>query len=181
MADPIVVVDYDPAWPEMFRRLALPFREAMGDTALRIDHIGSTAVPGLAAKPVIDMQISVESFDPFAVIQDPLKGLGYVWQQDNPDLTKRYFRESAGNQRVHIHVRLAGSWSEQFGLLFRDYLRAHPDDAAAYAALKYQLANEYRDARPAYVEAKSPFIWTIMERANSWSQDTGWRPGPPDV
>ena len=180
MSDPIVVVAYNPEWPGVFRHLAQSIREAMGKTAQRIDHIGSTAVPGLDAKPVIDIQISVDSFVPITRIRLPLAGLGYVWQEDNPDLSKRYFREGAGKQRVHIHVRLAGSWSEQFSLLFRDYLRAHPDDAAQYAALKQRLAQEYRDDRPGYVEAKSPFIWAIMEQANHWSQMTGWMPGPSD-
>ena len=113
---------------------AARLRAALGGAALRIDHIGSTAVPGLAAKPVLDVQISVAAFEPLAAFRAPLEGLGYVYRAANPERTKRYFREPPGGRRTHLHVRLRGHWSEQFALLFRDYLRAHPAAAARYAA-----------------------------------------------
>ncbi len=91
---PIVIVPYDDAWPERFRELAGAIRTALGDLALRIDHIGSTSIPGLAAKPIIDIQISVASFEPFDLLRAPLEAMGYVWRADNTDLTKRYFRET---------------------------------------------------------------------------------------
>jgi GrpB-like predicted nucleotidyltransferase (UPF0157 family) len=105
-------------------------RRAPGAVALRIDHIGATAVPGLAAKPIIDVQVSVASFEPVAAFKAPLEGVGYVFRSDNTERTKRYFREPSGAARTHIHVRRAGSVSEQFPLLFREYLRTHPADAA---------------------------------------------------
>jgi GrpB-like predicted nucleotidyltransferase (UPF0157 family) len=77
-------------------------------------------------------------------------------------------------------VRRAGSWAEQFALLFRDYLRAHPAEAARYAELKYRLAAQYTHDREGYTEAKSPFIWDVMPRAARWSQAVGWEPGPSD-
>lgn len=180
MADPIVVVPYDPQWPAHFAVLGQTLRQALGIVALRIDHIGSTAVSGLDAKPILDVQISVASLDPREPYQIPLESVGFHWQKDNPDLTKRYFREGAGMARTHVHVRKVGSWSEQFALLFRDYLRAHATDAAAYARLKYQLSERYRDQREMYVEEKGPFIWAIMVKANQWSQQNGWSPGPTD-
>jgi GrpB-like predicted nucleotidyltransferase (UPF0157 family) len=82
----VVIVPYDPAWPDRFRALAIPLRDALGSTALRIDHIGSTSVPGLAAKPIVDIQISVAAFEPFDAIRMPLEGLGYVYRADNDDL-----------------------------------------------------------------------------------------------
>ncbi len=179
-ANPVVVVPYDAEWPALFRQIAAPMRDALGDVALRIDHIGSTSVPGLAAKPIIDVQISVASFEPLDAFRLSLQGLGYVWRADNPERTKRYFRESPGNRRTHIHVRKHGSWGEQFALLFRDYLRAHPDAAARYAELKRSLAEQYRDDRHGYTEAKGPFIWATMIQANDWSQAIGWEPGPSD-
>jgi GrpB-like predicted nucleotidyltransferase (UPF0157 family) len=97
--------------------------DALGPVALRIDHIGSTSVPGLAAKPVIDIQISVADFEPLDAYRLPLERLGYIFRSDNPERTKRYFRETLGQRRVHIHVRRAGSFSEQFALLFREYVR----------------------------------------------------------
>jgi GrpB-like predicted nucleotidyltransferase (UPF0157 family) len=108
--------------------------------ALRIDHIGSTAIPHLAAKPVIDVQISVAGFEPLDAYRGPLERLEYVFRADNPDRTKRYFREPPGQRRTHIHVRRAGSFGEQVALLFRDFMRVHADVAAEYAALKIKLA-----------------------------------------
>jgi GrpB-like predicted nucleotidyltransferase (UPF0157 family) len=78
-------------------------------------------------------------------------------------------------------VRRAGSWAEQFALLFRDYLRKHPDEARRYAALKHQLAAQLRTDRHGYTEAKGPFIWELMGRADRWSQEVGWEPGPTDA
>jgi GrpB-like predicted nucleotidyltransferase (UPF0157 family) len=180
MPEPIIVVDYDPVWPEQFRQMATYIRGVLGDVALRIDHIGATAVPGLAAKPIIDIQISVASFDPFDAICLPLESLGYVWRDNNPDLTKRYFREPPGTPRTHIHVRVLGSWSEQSALLFRDYLRENFFDAARYADLKKQLAEDFREYRRGYVEAKGPFIWGVLQHANAWSQKVGWTPDVSD-
>lgn len=181
MADPIVVVPYDPGWPPLFRQLGDRLRAALGGVALRIDHIGSTAIAGMSAKPIVDVQVSVAALEPMEPYRTPLEALGFRWRADNEDRTKRYFREPPGSPRTHLHVRRAGSWSEQFALLFRDYLRAHADDAAAYAELKHRLAAQHRDQREAYVEAKRPFIWQVMERATEWSQATGWEPGPSDA
>jgi GrpB-like predicted nucleotidyltransferase (UPF0157 family) len=181
MTEPIVVVTYDPEWPQQFQELATRLRRALGQTALRIDHIGSTSVPGLDAKPVIDLQISVASFEPLDAYRLPLESLGFVLRAGNPDRTKRYFREPPGSPRTHIHVRRAGSHAEQLALLFRDYLRAHPDDARRYAQLKHRLADQYRNERESYTEAKGPFVWETLARADRWSQETGWAPGPPDA
>src|SRR5205823_2380975 len=114
--DPIRVVPYDSAWPLMFARQAADLRDALGAVALRIDHIGSTAIPRLAAKPVIDSQISVADFEPLDAYRAPLERLGYVFRADNLERTKRYFRDPPGQRRTHIHVRRAGSFSEQFAL-----------------------------------------------------------------
>jgi GrpB-like predicted nucleotidyltransferase (UPF0157 family) len=94
---------------------------------------------------------------------------------------KRYFREAPSTRRTHVHVRRYGSWSEQFALLFRDYLRTHADVAARYAALKRDLAATYRDDRQGYTAAKDPFIWATMRDADAWAQATGWQPPPPDA
>lgn len=179
--DAIEIHPYDPTWPELFLATARPIRAALGEVAVRIDHIGSTSLPGVAAKPIIDLQISVTGFEPFERILKPMEALGYGWRSDNPELTKRYFREPTGARRTHVHVREAGSWSEQMALLFRDYLRLHPDDCAAYVELKQGLAVQYRDDREAYTDAKDPFIWQILSKADKWSQAVGWRPGPSDV
>lgn len=180
MAEPIVVVPYDPEWPALFQQLGRRLRAVLPQVALRIDHIGSTAIPGMSAKPILDIQVSVATLEPIALYGVALETLGFMWRADNPDRTKRYFREPPGSRRTHIHVRRAGSWGEQFALLFRDYMRTRLEDASAYAHLKYRLAEQYREQRQAYVEAKGPFIWQMMQRATEWSQATGWEPGPSD-
>lgn len=177
MSDPVVIHPYDSAWPALFAELGSRLRAALGDVALRIDHIGSTSVPGLAAKPIIDVQISVADFDPMDAYRVPLEGLGFVFRADNLELTKRYFREAPGTRRTHIHVRRAGSFSEQFALLFRDYMRCHDEDAARYAQLKYELARRHGENRIDYGEEKEPFIWEAIARADRWAQSIGWRPG----
>ena len=181
--DPVWIVPYDPAWPHLFARLGGDLRAALGSVAMRIDHIGSTAVPGLVAKPVIDIQISVTAFEPLAVYRLPLERLGYVFRADNTERTKRYFREAPGARRTHIHVRQVGSFSEQFALLFRDFLRTHPEVAAQYGELKTTLAHQYQgvEERHAYMEAKGPFIWNVMAQADRWAQQTGWMPGSSDA
>jgi GrpB-like predicted nucleotidyltransferase (UPF0157 family) len=179
--DPIQVVPYDPAWPALFARQAAELRDALGAVALRIDHIGSTAIPQLAAKPIIDVQISVANFEPLDAYRGPLERLGYVFRADNPERTKRYFREPPGQRRTHIHVRRAGSFSEQFALLFRDFMRVHTDVAAEYAALKIKLAERYSGDRTAYTDAKGSFIWSVIAQADAWAQRTGWMPGPSDA
>ncbi|MDD4904146.1 MAG: GrpB family protein [Candidatus Bipolaricaulis sp.] len=181
MADRVIVIPYDPEWARRFAELGRRLRAALGDAALRIDHIGSTAVVGLAAKPIIDVQISVASFEPIDAYRLSLERLGYVFRAENPERTKRYFREPPGERRTHIHVRRAGSWAEQFSLLFRDYLRTHPEDAARYADVKRALARKHGEDRVGYTNAKTPFIWSVMMSADLWSQEVGWTPGPSDA
>jgi GrpB-like predicted nucleotidyltransferase (UPF0157 family) len=104
-----------------------------------------------------------------------------VYRPDNPERTKRYFREPPGRRRTHLHVRRAGSFSEQWALLFRDYLRAHRAVADDYAAVKRRLAIRFRDDRAAYTNAKAPFMWEVIRRADEWAQAQGWLPGPSDA
>lgn len=181
MGDRILIESYDPAWPAQFASIATRLREALGERALRIDHIGSTAVPGLSAKPVIDIQISVGALEPVAHYAEGLGRAGFRWRADNPDRTKRYFREGPAMARTHIHVRTAGSWSEQLSLLFRDYLRDDQPSRERYAQAKRELAARFREDREGYVAAKAPIVWMLLQRADVWSQATGWAPGPSDA
>ena len=128
MEEPIIIISYDPNWKQEFCLYADRIRNKIGSVAKRIDHIGSTSIDGLDAKPIIDIQISIESFEIIKELELKMKEIGFIYKSNNPDLSKKYFREKPGQKRVHIHFRKEGSWSEQFALLFRDYLRAHPDD-----------------------------------------------------
>lgn len=181
MQESVVIVPYDAYWQAGFNEIAKRLREAIGDEALRIDHIGSTAVPGLDAKPVIDIQISVNRLEPMTY-RAALEAVGYRHRSGNPDRSKRYFRETEGMRRTHIHVREAGSWSEQFALLFRDFLRQSEEWRRLYAQEKHALAYRYPapQDRELYVNGKEPIIWKIMQEASRWSQQTGWKPSASD-
>lgn len=179
--DPIVIVPYDARWPGEFREIATGLRRALARAAPRIDHVGSTAVPALDAKDVIDIQISVPDLDAWEEFGVPLERIGYVFQRGNADRSKRMFREPVGHRRVHVHVRPGGSVDEQLNLLFRDYLRAHPVAAAEYSREKRVLAERYRDDRVGYVAAKEPTVWRLLRAAHDWSQEAGWSPPPTDA
>jgi GrpB-like predicted nucleotidyltransferase (UPF0157 family) len=181
MTDPIIVVPYDERWPAEFQKIGESIRAVLGPLALRIDHIGSTAIPGTAAKPVIDVQVSLKSFDEIDTIVLAMRSIGFAYRPENPDKTQRYFREMPGNKRTHIHMRRTGSFQEVFSLLFRDYLRCHPEDAHGYEENKYELSLIHRDSRLNYLNGKGPLIWEIIMRANRWSQQTGWHPGASDA
>jgi GrpB-like predicted nucleotidyltransferase (UPF0157 family) len=122
-----------------------------------------------------------QTHDPAGAYRVPLESLDLVFRPDNAERTKRYFREPAGTRRTHVHVRRAGNWAEQFALLFRDYLRAHPEERVRYAEFKRDLAGQLQGERHAYTVAKGPFIGEVMSRADRWSQEVGWAPGPSDA
>lgn len=177
----VLIDDYDPAWVGEFQGVGSSLRKALGDVACRIDHIGSTSVAGLAAKPIIDVQVSVRSLEPISAYLPQLEALGYVWRENNPEKTKRYFRETPGRRRTHIHVRKQGSWHEQYALLFRDYLRLHIEDQRTYETVKRQLAARHLNNRHAYTDAKRDIFWEIIRRADLWAAETGWEPGASDA
>ncbi|MGH2595414.1 MAG: GrpB family protein [Actinomycetota bacterium] len=162
------LVDYDPAWPGMFEVEAKAIRDALGDLAVGIEHVGSTSVPGLAAKPVIDIQVSVNSITPRAPLIDPLVAIGYRYAID-PIETEHEFL-SIGfhpdtSRKVQIHLCEVGSGWEARHLAFRDYLRSHDEVAAEYLALKGRLATEHPRDIQAYVDGKTGFIRSVEARA----------------
>ncbi len=179
----IEIVPYNPRWPAEFEQLAAAIAKAMGGLALCIDHIGSTSVPGLAAKDIIDVQVGVAVFDPSLV--DRLQGLGYVYR---PDITsdhvpprsadaaseweKRYFKSPPEKRPVNLHVRIKGHANQHYALLFRDYLRTHPAAVEAYAELKRQLAFYHPEDLEAYTVIKDPACDLIMAAAEEWARVT---------
>jgi len=181
MEDQWRISKHDPEWKELFNDIATKLRTSLGDLAIRIDHVGSTSVVGLDAKPIIDIQISIINFDDIMAYRTKIEQVGFVLREENPDRTKRYFRETPGTRRTHIHVRQAGSFSEQITLLFRDYLRVHPTDCLRYAQEKHRLMKLYRNERPKYVVGKGPVVWDIMQKAHTWSLEVGWKPGISDM
>lgn len=170
------LVPYDPNWPAMFEAEADRLRLALGSLALRIDHHGSTAVPGLDAKPVIDIQISVAQLQPLTLYAVPLETLGYVHVPHPDDAFCPFFhRPSQWPHTHHVHVVRAGGDEERRTLAFRDYLRQHDDAARQYARLKHQLmaALNPRDdrAREAYAIGKTAFVERIIAAAFADSAD----------
>jgi putative glutamine amidotransferase len=161
------VVEHDPAWAAAFEAEAARILAALPEGLVSaIEHVGSTSVPRLDAKPVIDIQLSLTALVPRAPYVEPLIALGYrhvldPWRDDH-----EYFsRDLDGDRAFQIHACLAGSDWERRHLVFRDWLRSHPDDAAAYAELKRSLARGHPRDIMAYVDAKTPFIRRIEERA----------------
>ena len=164
------LVDYDPGWPKAFEREADRIRGASPtDLVARIDHVGSTAVPGLAAKPIVDIQLSLVSMVPRSAYVDPLRALGYRWIADPWDDEHEYFSldDADGTRRFQIHACKAGGTWERRHLAFRDTLRDEPGTAAAYEALKRDLAAAHPRDLMAYVDGKTSFIREIETRVPS--------------
>jgi len=153
----VVVVDYDPSWPAAFDELRAIVGEAVRDIAISIEHVGSTAVPGLAAKPVIDMDIVVADGDVASAI-DRLAGIGYVHRGNLGIATREAFRPPSGSRPHNLYVCPSSSPALANHLALRDYLRANDEAAREYGALKKRLAEEFRDDIDGYVEAKTAFI-----------------------
>ena len=169
VSDTIDILPYDPQWPLAFEAEAARLRVALGAIALRIDHNGSTAVPGLAAKPVIDIQISVAALQPMASYRDRLTAAGYVHVPHADDAFCPFFHRPAEWPHTHhVHVVQAGGLEERRTLAFRDYLREHADAAREYEALKRTIAGRLSaDAasREAYASAKTDFVERIVAAA----------------
>ena len=178
--DPAIrMVRYDPAWPAMFEREAAEIRAALGSVAVRVDHVGSTAVPGLDAKPIIDIQVSVASLEPVDAYRRPLEGLGYLYvlHPDFPDFP--FLGKPATRPRTHhIHVCVAGGPHERRHLAVRDYLRAHPEEVAAYAAFKRVVAERHPGDRRAYMARKDRYVVDLERRALDWQAIDGSPPIP---
>jgi GrpB-like predicted nucleotidyltransferase (UPF0157 family) len=186
----ITIVPYKPSWPEAFREIAGPLRLAVGDAALAIHHIGSTSVPGLAAKDIIDIQMTVADFDQIPVAK--VEALGYTFRNFTLtdhcppgmeiaaiELEKRYF--ACADRPIHLHVRQLGRFNQRYPLLCRDYLRTHPMAANAYAEIKRQLAHYFPNDVDAYYAIKDPVFDAFMAGAFEWATFTNWQLPPTDA
>jgi GrpB-like predicted nucleotidyltransferase (UPF0157 family) len=170
--DPAVrIVEYDPAWPEMAAAEISRIADAVREAVVRIDHVGSTAVPGLAAKPIVDLQLSVADVDVRSLYVEPLEGLGYLFAPDPASPDFHLFGLPAARPRTHhLHVCAAGSEHERRHLAVRDCLRAHPAEADAYAQLKRELVARALGDRLAYIEGKNAYVAALEHRALAWAR-----------
>lgn len=161
------VVDYDPRWPQMFEEERARLEAAIGNEVEVIEHVGSTAVPGLAAKPIIDMLVGVKAIGAFKSCVRPLAKLGYAYKPwvEGVLPERRYFSKDTDGKRTH-HLHMVSTTSSFFRVHrgFRDWLLQHPDDALAYEKLKRELAAKFENIED-YTEGKSEFVRSIVERA----------------
>jgi GrpB-like predicted nucleotidyltransferase (UPF0157 family) len=189
----VEIIPYNDRWPAEFAAIGGALRGALGDLALRIDHIGSTSVLGLAAKDRIDIQIAVAGFEHFDDMRARIEPLGYEsrpgftgdhlppgWERPESEWEKRFFTTPHGRRAANLHVRVQGRANQRYALLFRDYLRAHPASAAAYAELKRRLAQHLADLS-FYADVKDPACDLIAVAAESWARQVGWQPGASDA
>jgi GrpB-like predicted nucleotidyltransferase (UPF0157 family) len=156
--DPVLIQDYDPSWPGAFSKLAATVRSALGGLFLTVEHIGSTAVPGLAAKPIIDLDVVLASPADLPEAIRLLATIGYVHEGDLMIVGREAFRSPNSEPRHHLYVLTVGANELRRHLAFRDALRDDDELRDRYAALKRSLANAYRYDRASYTEAKSAFI-----------------------
>jgi GrpB-like predicted nucleotidyltransferase (UPF0157 family) len=171
MPEPVIVVDYDPTWPATFERLRERAWRMVGDLAESIEHIGSTSVPGLAAKPVIDMDVVVPTLAVLDVTTERLVTLGYH-PLGTQGIEHRFrFRPPPSDPAHNLYVVLAGSRAHRNHMLIRAYLRQHADAAAEYAALKRQLATAFYHDRRGYMLAKADFILRILAELDFSPED----------
>ncbi len=171
----VVIVEYDPAWPRLFDEESARVREAAASSILAVEHIGSTAVPGLAAKPIVDIMAGVAGAEAAELCLEPLAGVGYTDVTPQPAEEKEWFyclgRHPSEGRGYHVHLMQYPSACWDRHVLFRDYLREHADVAREYEQLKRELAARYADDRPAYTEAKDDFIGGVLARARREMED----------
>ena len=203
----LILASYDPEWPLRFKEIGAALRAALepvlGDRLTGVHHIGSTSVPGLAAKPIIDVQVSIRDFRPWSrtdlvtpdepvekpsrehvgedlALIDALESTGLRWLGDWCIDYRKWLFSRRDGLSANCHVRREGCASQQQALLFRDYLRVSAGARRRYEDLKRELAKGEWAAVDDYADAKSDCVWAILREADGWST-YGWRPTPTDA
>ena len=167
----IRVVPYQPGWEDAFRALRARLRKILPEA--RIEHVGSTAVPGGEAKPILDVSVGLAPGTRLRIAA--ARSIGLEFRSVSPESAHFVFRDTKGRHVAHVHVNPRGSDAELGLLRFRDFLRAHPDVVLEYVALKHRSIADAR-ARACYTEEKGPFIRGLEPRVRRWAQRTAWRP-----
>jgi GrpB-like predicted nucleotidyltransferase (UPF0157 family) len=191
----IDIIDYQERWPKEFEVIAQQLRDGLGGLAFRIDHIGSTSVPGLAAKDIIDVQVTVERLEPSLIplitrlgFEHPPYDEGHQYHDDHQppgyptaqDEWLKFFFHRRETRKINLHVRVAGKANQRYALLFRDYLRTHPASAEAYARLKRMLAANLANL-DIYADVKDPACDLIAIATEAWAKQTQWKANPSDT
>lgn len=168
----IEVVDYQTEWPLLFEKEKKVLHHLFQKNSHAVFHIGSTAVPGLAAKPIIDVMPVVYNLQPVDTLNKEMKQLGYVVKGENGLPGRRYFEKGGDHRTHHVHLFQIGNQEITRHLAFRDYLRAHPKEAQRYGQLKKENALLYSDDSAAYIEAKMIVVKEIEQLALQWYKTT---------
>ncbi len=158
------MIEYDPEWPRTFYKLKDQIWPRVCDVAIAIEHVGSTSVPGVAAKPVIDIDIVIASRNDLRAVVERLETLGYKHRGNLGIEDRDAFRALESGPEHHLYVCVQNCLALRNHLAVRDYLRANPSEAAAYSNLKRKLAEEFRDHRERYQQEKTRFVLSILER-----------------
>lgn len=161
----IEVVSYNPQWPAMFAQEAAILQSALGDVAQHIHHIGSTAVPGLVAKPIIDILLEVTSVEALDALNSKMRSLGYEPRGEFGISRRRYFPKGGADRTHQIHAFATGDEHVIRHLAFRDYLRAHPETAKEYGELKMAVARECNNDIERYCDGKDAYVKAVEARA----------------
>ena len=173
MANPVIVLDYDSNWPVVFQSLCKRIADALGDLAAAIEHVGSTAVPDLAAKPIIDIDVLLASEAILPTALERLRSLGYVHRGNLGIPEREAFFAPVNDPPHHLYVCQPCSAEFRRHIVFRDYLRAHPKDAKIYGDLKIALAKRFQEDRSAYNTAKTEFVAQLTRRAMTFLVSEG--------
>ncbi len=171
--DPAIrIVDYDTTWPTGAQAELRRLQAVLGHIAIRLEHVGSTSVPGLAAKPVLDLQLSVAAIDPRAAYVEPLERMGYLFVADPASPDYHFFGKPPQRPRSHhLHVCESGSAHEHRHLAVRDFLRTHDGEATRYQTLKREVAARHPEDRLAYIDGKDAYLAGLHDRALAWARD----------
>jgi GrpB-like predicted nucleotidyltransferase (UPF0157 family) len=169
--DPAIrIVDYDTTWPAQARAELRRLKIALGHIAIGLEHVGSTSVPGLAAKPVLDLQLTVAAIEPRAAYLEPLEQIGYQFVPDPESPDHHFFAKPPERPRSHhLHVCEHGSAHEHRHLAVRDFLRTHDVEAARYETLKREVAARHPEDRLAYIDGKEAYVADLQARALAWA------------
>ena len=166
MDEPVIIVDYDPQWPVLYEEERERIVAAIGNVIDDIQHIGSTAVPGLSAKPIIDILVIVSSLEQVEQSVKPLEKLGYEYMGDSGIPGRHIFiKREQGMRAFHLHMSQADHYTATQAIVFRDYLRLHPQEAQGYGELKKELADQYGADRNGYTNGKTTFIEAMLVKA----------------
>jgi GrpB-like predicted nucleotidyltransferase (UPF0157 family) len=167
----IQVVDYDPTWPLTFETLRARISEVLGNTAIAVEHVGSTSVPGLAAKPIVDIDVILPSRAELPAAVEKLATLGYVHQGDLGILDREAFSSPAHLPEHHLYACIQGSVALANHLAIRDHMRRNPRTVAAYSQLKKKLAAQFPMDRDRYGAAKTAFLLDVLAREGMSDRD----------